>query len=470
MESNGTARVAVALRTQLEWLRERLFAPIDIASLVIFRIMFGAIMVWEVWRYFDNGRIERYYMEPDFHFKYYGFSWVEPWPGNGMIWHFLVMGLLGAFITVGFLYRVSTVLFFLAFTYMYLLEQSRYLNHFYLVSLLSFLMIFVPAHRARSVDAWLWPKLRSDVVPAWSLWLLRAQLGIVYVYAGIAKLNGDWLRGHPLHDWLGKRSGDPILGSLFEHTWVIMLFSYGGLLLDLFVVPALLWRRTRPYAFIAAVTFHLLNARIFSIGIFPWMMIAATLLFLPADWPRRLLPIPKGAQTPDLLPALAPTTRRYQHLIMSLLAAYLAIQVLVPLRHWLYPGSVHWTEEGHRFAWHMKLRDKDADARFFATDPTTGETWEIKQRDYLNHDQQDEMAGRPDMVLQFAHYSAERLRAEGYEQIEVRAAVMASLNGRRPQLLIDPDVDLASQPRNLWHASWIKPLTQPLRPPRKRSS
>jgi hypothetical protein len=72
--------------------------------------------------------------------------------------HFIVMGLLAAAIAAGMLYRVATVLFFLAFTYVFLLDQVCYLNHFYLVCLYSFLMIFVPAHRAFSVDA--------SVVPA----------------------------------------------------------------------------------------------------------------------------------------------------------------------------------------------------------------------------------------------------------------------------------------------------------------
>ncbi|MHC4108371.1 MAG: HTTM domain-containing protein, partial [Planctomycetota bacterium] len=154
----------------------RLFDPVDIASLVLFRIMFGAIMLWEVWRYFDHGWIRRYYIEPVFHFKYYGFGWVKAWPGDGMYWHFVAMGLLAAFILSGFLYRLSTALFFLAFTYVYLLDQARYLNHFYLVSLISFLMIFVPAHRALSIDAWLRPGIRRDITPAWSIWILRAQM------------------------------------------------------------------------------------------------------------------------------------------------------------------------------------------------------------------------------------------------------------------------------------------------------
>ena len=120
-------------------LLRRFFAPVDIASLVFVRIAFGAIMFWEAWRYFDKGWIARYWIRPSYNFKYYGFSWVEPWPGQGMYWHFFILALLAVCIMVGLWYRVTTVFFFLGLTYIFLLEQALYLNHFYMVSLLSFL-------------------------------------------------------------------------------------------------------------------------------------------------------------------------------------------------------------------------------------------------------------------------------------------------------------------------------------------
>ena len=446
------------MRSRWARVRPRLFAPVDAASLAAFRVMFGVIMVWEVLRYFDHRWIARYYVNPDFHFTYYGFGWVRPWPGDGMYWHFALLGVLAALIAAGFCYRVCASLFFLAFSYVFVLDQTQYLNHLYLVCLISFLMIFIPAHRARSVDAALRPGLRSVTVPAWSLWLLRAQIGIVYSYAGLAKLNGDWLRGRPLSEWLAKRDDDPLLGALLAQEWSGYLFSYGGLAFDLLIVPLLLWRRTRAWAVAGAVAFHLLNARIFSIGIFPWFMIAATLLFLAPDWPKRLMPGPRG---PDPRGPDKPAGRRGQTAVLTLAGIYLAVQLLVPLRHWLYPGVVHWTEEGHRFSWHMKLRDKAADVRLVATDSVSGRTWEIKQTPYLTKRQRRAMSRRPDMILQFAHEIADRLRGEGYDGVEIRAVAAASLNGRPHQLMIDPSTDLAAQPRTLGPAEWILPLEPP---------
>ena len=447
-----------------------LFAPVDIASLVLFRIMFGAIMLWGVWRYFDHGWISRYYIEPVFHFKYYSFGWVEAWPGNGMYWHFTAMGLLAVFMLVGFLYRLSAALFFLAFTYVYLLDQARHLNHYYLVALISFLMIFVPAHRTLSVDAWLRPGIRRETTAAWSLWILRAQMAVVYFYAGLAKLNADWLRGEPMRDWLNNRSdyvwlwdSFPIGRIMFSQEWGVWFFAYGGLLFDLMVVPLLLWRRTRVVAVSVAVFFHLLNSRLFGIGIFPWLAIAATMLFFDPSWPRRIrlsfLPLPAERERtagPSIL-------GRGQGVTVGLLGLYMAVQLLVPLRHFLYHGSVHWTEEGHRFAWHMKLRDKEGQTEFLATDPQTGRTWEVPIRQYLTSRQRRKMTGRPDMILQFAHFLAQELRGEGYEYVEIRVEASISLNGRKRQLMIDPNVDLAAQRRSLRHMAWIRPLTEPLR-------
>jgi vitamin K-dependent gamma-carboxylase len=457
-------------------LSDRLFAPVDIASLVYFRIAFGALMVWEVLRYFSYGWVHEYYIQPAYHFTYYGFDWVRPWPGDWMVVHFAVLGMLATLIAIGLWYRIATVLFFLGFTYVFLLEQARYLNHFYLISLLALLMVFVPAHRAFSLDSWGRSEVRSDTTPAWSLWILRIQLGVVYFFGGIAKLNADWLRGEPLRDWLASATDFPIIGGLFTEEWLVYLFAYGSLLLDLFAFPLLLWRRTRMLTFLALVLFHVLNARLFSIGIFPWLSIAASALFFPPDWPRRVfgrlgrwmagategaspgspvaLPAPSAAPAPA---SVTPTARR-RRITLWLLGLFVAVQVLVPLRHFVYPGEVSWTEEGHRFSWHMKLRDKEADARFFVTASGSGQPAEVDPYEYLTSRQYEKMSTRPYMILQFAHHLAEELATPGEPRPEVRAYVEASLNGRPEQLLIDPRVDLAAMKPGPPPADWIVPF------------
>jgi hypothetical protein len=443
-------------------LLERAFAPVDIASLVWFRIAFGAVMIWEVVRYFQKGWIPAYYIEPEFHFTYYGFGWVTPWPGQGMYIHFVVLGLAAFGIMAGLWYRLSAAVFFAGFAYVFLLDQAYYLNHFYLITLVALLLVFLPAHRAFSLDVLRRPELRSECAPAWALWLLRAQIGIPYFYGGLAKLNGDWLRGEPIRSWLAGRTDFPLIGRFFEHEWMVAVFAYGGLLLDLAIVPLLLWKRTRPWAFGSALAFHGLNAMLFNIGIFPWLMIAATLIFFEPDWPRRLrlLPPPRAACDPA---AFRPRKAAGARLTVAIVGVYLAAQALVPLRHVVYPGNVSWTEQGHLFSWHMKLRDKEARTHFVVRDPETGESWTERPRDYLTRRQTIKMAGHPDMILQFAHLLARQGREPGRPSMEVRVQAMASLNGRERQLLVDPTTDVAAQPRSLAPASWIRPLYQPLR-------
>jgi vitamin K-dependent gamma-carboxylase len=443
-------------------LRERLFEPVDIASIAVFRMLFGAILFWEVWRFFDNDWIRKFYIVRKFHFKYFGFEWVHPWPGDGMYVHFVAVGVLALCVMTGFLYRITSWLLFLGFTYWFLLDQTRYLNHLYLAALLAFLLAVIPAHRANSFDVRVRPTLRSQTIPTWCLWLLRAQVGLVYIYAGIAKLNGDWLRGEPIRQWLASRNDYPLIGSWLDTEVAVWFFAYGGVLFDLLVIPALLWRKTRAWAFAACVAFHVINMWLFDIGIFPVLMLAATLLMFPPDWPRKVVLFFTPQQEGQVPTTPLPPSKPHQRLTMIFLASYLSLQLLIPLRHVLYPGNVHWTEEGHRFSWHMKLRQKLAEVHFYATDPMTGETWEVDHRQYLSTAQSKRVGRWPDMCLQFAHFLATELQTEEHAQVEIRVRTKASLNGRESQYLIDPEVDLSKEPRTPWHAGWILPLEKPL--------
>lgn len=449
--------------TTSEQLHTRLFRQVDASSLAVFRIGFGLIMLWEAWRYWHYGWIDKYYITPDFQFKYFAFEWVQPWTGDGMYIHFAVVAVLALFITIGFMYRLSIILFFFAFSYIFLLEQAHYLNHLYLVILVTLILCVVPASRSFSVDARLRPGKQEDSVPAWSIWLLRAQFEIVYIYAGIVKINSDWLQLEPLSMWLASRADMPVIGSLFLQDWSIAVAGYGIILLHIVGAPLLLWKKTRLFIFILYSCFHVLNHFVFSIGIFPWMTLFATLIFFDPDWPKQLWRSCGGTVAPiqrALVQLPAPGTRL---LILSALGAWLAYQVLMPLRHVLYPGNVSWTEEGHRYAWQMKLRDKKGSAVFHVRDPASGKTWTVYADEHLTDRQARKMSTRPDMILQFAHYLAAYWQEqEGIENVEVRVESRVSLNGRAKALMIDPDVDLAAIERSLGHAAWIKPLQLPL--------
>jgi hypothetical protein len=443
-------------------LKTRAFAQVDIASLIFFRIALGLLMTWYVWRFFSHQRIGHLWLEPRFLFKYYGFSWVHPWPGNWLYIHWAVLGLLALFIAIGLFYRMSALLFFLGYTYTFLLDEAAWVNHTYLICLFSFLLIFVPANRAVSIDAWLKPKLRSQTAPAWTLWLLRAQIGVVYFFAGVAKISPDWLRGEPMRAWLSQSEQSPIIHRFLCEPWAVYSFSYIALLFDLLIVPFLFWRRTRVVAFCTALVFHLLNAQIFYIDVFPWLAIAATTLFLSPSWPRRVVSIFRGKDAAIPAGDQTPPTRRKQLVILTLVTTYVAIQVLVPLRQFLYRGGIEWLYAEHRFSWRMMIQRDSVRAYFYVTDPNSGETLQVKPQDYLDVPHAQAMGWRPDMLLQFAHYLAKVMPRSGPHPLRVEARVLVSLNGRKPQLIVDPNVDLAAESRTLGRPRWLLEIDQPL--------
>ncbi len=439
---------------------DRLFQPIDSAGLVWFRFVFGAVMVWEVCRYLAYGWVADHYIDPPFHFTYFGWDWVRPLPGAGMYVHMVLIGVFALFVSLGLFYRVSAVLFFVLFTWFFLIEQAKYLNHLYLVCIMAALMPLLPAHRAASLDALRRPDLASDTVPAWTLWLIRFQVGVVYFFGGVAKLNGDWLQGEPMRSWLGSRADYPVLGPIISQEWAAWFFSYGGLLFDLSIPFLLLWRRTRWVAVVMVVFFHAMNEYMFSIGIFPYLMTAASLVFLEPGWPRRAFPVVFRRPTPRVTDAPVGAVQR--RLVVAFLASWAAVQIFMPLRHWLYPGNPSWTEEAHLYSWHMKLRSKRGRARFHLLDRDTGERWTVDPSKELTERQYRKMRSRPDMIHQYAIHLAEQARANGHPNVAVHAEVLAGLNGRKLQPLIDPTVDLGSTPRTLGHSEWILPLTEPM--------
>jgi len=449
-------------------------AQVDGSSLALFRIMFGAILLGEVFYYWTTGIIDRQYIEPTFHFTYLGFNWVQAWPGIGMYFHFIVLAGLACLIMLGILYRLSSCLFCFAFTYLFLVDEAFYLNHFYFAVLISVLLIVVPANNAFSLDVLHNKFRRHGTVPLWSIWLLRFQVGVVYFYGGIAKINEDWLAGEPMRTWISSGIQVPVLGQWFGHDWMMYFFSYSGLLIDLFAVPLLLCPRFRIFGLTIIILFHLMNSQLFVIGLFPWLMIAGSLLFLSPNWPTRsvrfvselisvknILNRKRSAKlTGQMLitDVSSPSKMPYKRVWLVVLGIFISLQILLPFRHFLYDNKAIWTESGSRFAWRMMLRDKTGFARFTVVNPENNQSWEIRASSVLTAQQEQVMLRWPDMINQFGRYVADDLREKGYGQIQVKSDLALSLNGRPLQLFVDPEIDLSSQKFTLDTPGWILPL------------
>lgn len=432
------------------------------APLVGFRIFFGFMMLLSVLRFVANGWVEALYLEPEFHFTYFGFSWVKAFGPVGMYLVFAGMALAALGILLGYFYRWSAAVFFLLFTYVELLDKTTYLNHYYFVSLVAFIMIWLPANRAWSLDVWRKPGLKLDRIPKWTIWILQLQLGLVYVFAGLAKLNSDWLvEAMPLKIWLPAHTDLAVIGPLFDQEWVAYAFSWAGALYDLTIPFFLLYRPTRLLAYSAVFAFHLLTWLLFPIGMFPFIMMGATLIFFSADWHERIVNGLWRIPQPGIISGNTTSRPFVVHRWgLGLLGLFLLLQVAVPLRYLAYPGDLFWTEEGYRFSWRVMLTEKAGYVTFKVRDPESGNEGEVDPSDHLTVFQEKQMSTQPDMILEFAHHVAELYKKQGIANPEVRAEAFVTLNGHRSRLLIDPTVDLAKEKDTFAPKFWILPFEQ----------
>lgn len=454
-------------------------APRDIAALAVFRMLIGGLMCFGAIRFMRNGWIEQLYVVPEFHFKYWGFEWVQV-PDAAVL--YLLYSSIAAFaflVAIGAFYRVSIICFWLLFTYAELMDVTTYLNHYYFISLLTLILCFLSPHRAWSVDAWRRPALRSTTLPAWQTYWLRFQVGVLYLFAGLAKAESDWLlHAQPLNIWLPPHSGLPLLGPLLELPTVHFAFSWFAFLFDTFIIAFMLWRRTRLAAFAVILVFHFFTHLFFNIGLFPFIMVFAVLVFFDADWPRRLLQALKLRKMASCAHRVVSSQMVWQarHTIgLTAVLVFCAVQVVMPLRQWAYPGTVLWHEQGMRFSWRVMLREKSGSLQYRAVTGEDRQVLIVSPHEYLTEQQYREMAGQPDMILQLAHHIRDEFIELGLAPVEIYADSLVSLNGRLAQHMIEPDVDLAKVSATFARAEWITPppsepppLQSPLRLKRNR--
>ena len=441
--------------------------PVDVAWLAAFRLLFGLTMGWSVLRFIAYGWIDDFFVRPRFHFKYWGFEWVEPLSAGGMHALFWALAALAISMAAGFCFRFAATAFTAGFLYLQLIDVATYLNHYYLAVLLSGLLALSPAHHAFSVDAWL-TKRRVREIPALWLYLFRLQVGVVYTYAGIAKAHGDWLfGGQPLGIWLSSHADFPLLGPFFSWRAVAFVMSWAGFLFDSTIVVWLSMRRTRPFAYAALITFHALTRALFLIGMFPVIMTISALVFFSPAWPRRvrarLRPTEAGVSVASEY--VQPRRTFARRVGLAVAGAYCAVQVLVPLRFVLYGGNVRWHEQGMRFSWRVMVREKNGSVTFVVRSKETGRVWHVNPTRYLTRIQAREMAGQPDLILQLAHHVRRDFERNGRGPVEVRVDAQVSLNGRHIAPMIDPAVDLTTVADGVGPAGWILPAPEEPAPP-----
>lgn len=451
-------------RSRIDPLVELVNRRVSGDSVAVFRILFGSLVAIGALRFLARGWVDALYLDPANHLTYVGLDWVQPLPGPFMHLVLVAVAACGLCIAIGWHTRIAAVLFTVGFTYTELIDAALYLNHYWYLILTGVLLSILPVGHRWSLDARAGRIERSATVPIGVLWALRAQLAVVYCFAGIAKLQGDWLlRAEPMSTWLADRTDVVLVGPLLAVPATAHLFSWAGALFDCTIVGWLSWRRSRPWAYAAVVVFHGATALLFQIGLFPWVMILLTPVFFEPDWPGRLArwvtnrrssqpraagscSAERGASSEDRVVA----GRRLPRLgrgVVAALVLLVVVELALPLRHLALPGDVRWNEAGYYGAWRVMLTEKGGAVTFRVTDRATGHTWEVDPTLVLTDWQAAQAAVRPDLLLATAHLVADHYGGRDGTPVEVRADAWLSMNGSASSRVVDPALDLASVPR-----------------------
>ncbi len=429
-----------------------LFKQIDNTSLILFRVVFGLLITIEAFGAIATGWVRRTLVEPDFTFHFIGFDFLQFFPGNGMYIYFAIMGVFGLFVMAGYKYRFSMAIYALLWTCVYLMQKTSYNNHYYLMMLLCWIMVFLPAHRWFSVDAKQNPSIKSPSMSRWVLLILILQVWIVYTYASVAKWYPEWFDASVTGLFMQSKRDYWLIGGLLQEKWVHYCIAYVGIIFDLLIVPLLLWKRTRVVVFWISVFFHLFNSVIFQIGIFPYMSISFALFFFSSETLRKWFLPKKKLYVGDEV-----VVPKNKNLIIGVFSIYFIFQIGLPLRHWFFKDNVLWTEEGHRLSWRMMLRSKGGSLTVYVEDKATGKKERYNYSKLLTSKQQRSVKSKPDLLWQLAQY-IEETEAENGRNVKVFMDARVSVNGGKYFPLINPETDLAAEEwQHFKHHDWILP-------------
>ena len=431
-----------------------IFKNIDNAPLIVFRILFGFLIAAESFGAIFTGWVYNVLIKPQFTFSFIGFEWLQPLPNNLMYVYFAFMGVCGLFIMIGFRYRISTILFTILWAGVYFMQKTSYNNHYYLLLLIAFIMIFLPANKYASLDVKYKYTKQQLSMPYWISLVFIIQITFVYVYAAIAKIYPDWLNGTFTKNLLSSAPlfntiNSDFFRELFAKKWFYLFIAYAGIFFDLLIVPFLLFKRTRLLALIASLIFHLFNSITLQIGIFPYFALCFALFFYEPDFIRRkfLRKKPEINHQNNIL------NFNNKKLFLYFFVPYLIIQLLLPLRHYLIKGDVLWTEEGHRLSWRMMLRERTGTINIYIVDNNSGKKTRYNHNKNLTQKQANALATKPDYIWQYCQKIKEEYKNKN---ISIYIDCQNSINRKEFKTLINPTTDFAKAKWNyFFHNDWI---------------
>ncbi|WP_274474834.1 HTTM domain-containing protein [Mangrovimonas aestuarii] len=430
-----------------------LFRRIDNSALIVFRIIFGLLCFLESVGAIFTGWIKRTLVDPEFTFSFIGLDWLQPLPGSGMYFYYVIMGVFGLGIMLGYRYRFSAFMFTVMWAGVYFMQKASYNNHYYLLVVLGVIMAIQPANRYLSLDVKRNPSIQNISMPQWSAWVFILQMFIVYTYGSIAKIYPDWLDTSVMEILMKSKANYWLVGDLLQQKWVHYFLAYGGILFDGLVIPLLLIRKTRKWAFFASIFFHVFNSIVFQVGIFPYLSLAFCLFFFEPKTIHSIFLKSKPFYNSDevIVPKLA-------NAFVLVLAVHFVVQLALPLRHHFIEDDVLWTEEGHRMSWRMMLRTKNGFGSYQIVNHTKDSAFYVKLHDYVSVKQRKMLFTKPDVIWQFSQRLKSEYQAKGDSISVYLKRNKVVVNGKDKKPFVNPDIDLAAVKWDPFkHSEWLYP-------------
>lgn len=407
-------------------------SKVDGQFLAIFRVVFGLAFIKESFRVKES--IYPFYIEPETLFHWPFFEWLPLLPENQLNLLAAIMIFSAFMIAVGFFSNAFSLISSLIYAYFFLLDRSYYNNHYYLILLLLILLSFLSSDNKFSIRTLF--KSSDGKIPVWNIFILRFQLCLVYFYGATAKLNSDWLSGRTMQASIESEAYTGLKKMFIHHQDFLVLFlTHSGWLFDMVIPFLLLHKRGKYIALPFLIMFHVTNSLYLNIGVFPYLMLGATIIF----WGEGLMDKMSGKTTS--------LTFGFKEKIISIsLSLYILFQIFFPMRHFLIEGDYNVTGEGYNFSWKMKgnaIELKRYD--IFCFNKFTG--FEYKIPIQLHNKQYSTLSSVPLTNIPFAQFIATKV-SENFnvstDSLKVNVFIKIKLNGSEDFYLIDTSSNLLS--------------------------
>ncbi|KAK9870664.1 hypothetical protein WA026_008226 [Henosepilachna vigintioctopunctata] len=443
------------------------YQPRDPSSLGIIRFLFGLLMMLDLPEERGGSDILVRYGNPQkCNFPLFDFIKPLSYEWMSILYGVMFLGTLG--IMLGYRFRISILMFVIPYWYIFLLDKSFWNNHTYLYGIVATLLIGTSANNYCSLDGLLDKNIMNKPIPYWNYFILKFQFFMLYFLAGLKKSDWEWLEGYAMRDmgnhWVFLPFSIILTSAQIDH----LIIHWFGFILDLTIGFWMLIEITRPVAMVFCALFHLMNSRMFSIGMFPYVCLATMPLFCQENWPSRLRNFFTGEELKKSQRKRSSETvyakidiNWKKRMVLCLLLSHCVIQTVLPFSHSITKGYNNWTKGLYGYSWDMMVHGWDT--ILVVVKIVDNESGQEHFLDSTAWSKNDRWTKHADMCLQYAQCIEKNLGESKLpslsKNISVYIDVWCSMNGRIQQRMFDPNYDLL---KANWSAfkdvEWLLPL------------